>query len=174
MFDCILEFDIWRHNIPSRIKQRRKKFLPPMKILSLLSNEKFCPFSKFQNSSKKTQLVYFFRDSPFLYHKNNKKKEKKKERKKKKTYSTFQQSTNRSFHFRPDHFAIVFLDILIIRIVNLRWLSLFLWFHHLSIFILLYYDFDCFFVLNFCWIIVLSLKVPRVKWNKNVLGFLVC
>ena len=38
-----------------------------------------------------------------------------------------------SFNFRPDNFTIVFLDILIIRIVNLRWLSLFLWFHHYTI-----------------------------------------
>ena len=37
------------------------------------------------------------------------------------------------FHFRPDHFTIVFLDILNIRMVNLRWLSVSLWFHHLTI-----------------------------------------
>ena len=43
------------------------------KISSLLPNEKFCPFSKFEISPKKTQFIYFFRDSPFLYHKNNKK-----------------------------------------------------------------------------------------------------
>ena len=70
-----------------------------MKIWSLLSNEKFCPFSKFQNSSKKTQLVYFFRDSPFLYHKNNKKKEKKKDRKKKKHIPLFNNQPTALFTF---------------------------------------------------------------------------
>ena len=79
-----------------------------------------------------------------------------------------------SFYFRPDHFTIVFLDILIIEIVNLRWLSLFLWFHRFTILILLYFYLDYFFVLNFYFIVAFSFKVPRVMLSKKVLDFLVC
>ena len=44
----------------------------------------------------------------------------------------------------------------------------FFWFHHLPNLILLYHDFDCFFVLNFCFIVVVSFKVPMVKLSKLI------
>ena len=52
------------------------------------ANEKFCPFSKFEISSKKAQFIYFFRDLPFLYHKNNKNE----------VYPTFQQLCSTRSH----------------------------------------------------------------------------
>ena len=49
------------------------------------------PFSKFEISSKKTQFIYFFRNSPFLYHKNN-------NNNNNKTCSTFQQLCSTRSH----------------------------------------------------------------------------
>ena len=51
--------------------------------------------------------------------------------------------------------------------MNLRWLFLFLWFCQLTILILLYSGFNCFFLLNFWFIVVISLKVSRVKLIKD-------
>ena len=78
-----------------------------------------------------------------------------------------------SFHFRLDHFTIAFIDSLINQTMNLLWLSLFLCLHDLNFLILLYYGFDCFFFLIFCYIVFLSLKFSRVKLSKNDLDFLV-
>ena len=51
--------------------------------------------------------------------------------------------------------------------MNLRCLFLFLWFCQLTILILLYSGFNCFFLLNFWFIVVISLKVSRVKLIKD-------
>ena len=93
-----------------------QKFPHLWKLSSLLSDEKFCPFSIFEISSKNS-IHLFFESSPFLYHKNNKKKKKRNDS----TYSTFQQLCSTQthcpqpkvtfFHFWPDHFTIAFCGI---------------------------------------------------------------
>ena len=144
---------IGQNNVGQNFRQLRK-------ISSLLSDAKFCPFSKFEINSEKTQIIYFFRDLPFLYQKNNS------NNKKVLLFNNFAQldlaALNQgwlSFHFWPDHFTMVFLNLLTLRILNLQCLSLSLCFNRLNIVIHPYYDFDFFFVLNFCFIVLLSLKV---------------
>ena len=105
----------------------------------------FCPtknFVHFQNlklAQKRLNSFILFRDSPFLYHKNNYFSKKLLFNNYAHLDLTVLNQRWLSFHFWPDHFTKVFLDILIIQIVNLRWFYFFLWFHHLTILILLYY-----------------------------------
>ena len=152
---------------------------------SLLSDQIFCSRKRFANfknlkitKKRLNSFIFFRRDSLFLYHNNNNNNNNKIHILFFNNYAQFDLTVLNQrwffFHFRPDYFTIVFLDILIIRIVNYRWLSLFLWFHHLTILILLYYDSDCSIVLNSSLIVVLSLKVLRVKLSKKFLDFLVC
>ena len=146
-------------------------------ISSLLSTfvRKFCPFSKFEITLKNS-IRYFFRDSLFLYHKNKK-----------------------NIHIL--YFSTIMLNSISLSSINGGFLFLFTFgqitskqssstssssesricgsilffcFHYLTILIILYYDSNCFFVLNLCFIVVLRLKFSGVKLSKKVLDFLVC
>lgn len=147
------------------LPQQKKPCRPSTKNFVTFAWRKFLSNFNIWNWLKKDWIYLFFKDSLFLYHKKIKKER----------HSIFQQLCSTrprypnqwwfSFHFRHDHFTKVFCDI---RVLYLRWLSFFLWFNQLTILILLYYNFNWFFTLNFYFTVVLSVNAPRVKLKKKV------
>ena len=146
-------------------------------ISSLLSTfvRKFCPFSKFEITLKNS-IRYFFRDYSFFTIRI----------KKTFTYSTFQQLCSTRSHCPQSTVAFFSFSLSARSLLNslprhphhpnhaFAVAFFFFWFHYLTILIILYYDSNCFFVLNLCFIVVLRLKFPGVKLSKKVLDFLVC
>ena len=142
----------------------------------------FCPTKNFVHFqylklAQKIQFIYFLRVHPFFTIRITKKKKKKQQHIF--YFSTIMLNSNSLSSTKGNFFSLLarslpysLLRHLIIWILNLRWLSFFLWFQHLPILIFLFYEFDCFFILNFCFIVVLSLKMPIEQESSRFYQFL--